>query len=319
MQKQTFAPKNILIKAIEKVKSSTLNANSNNQHDNKLKKATINRSMSLKDSNFKTPLSNSSNNNNNNNNNTNNSIHETPLVDNDLFISNDSQSTISNRTSLDELNEDYVTSIKSSEPSNVHASNKYEMNYSETRSYRMMNYKFSDTYKDIITNLLTEKLINYAQQYHSYLPEGHTFSNDDVESLDKYKLRQLEKRNQLKKQKILPNMNRRSSNSFNAGITGIKPAIKQARGVTAVEKQRPSVVTTEGHNVVNFVTRQQQKRPSTYSISSAGYENNPENLPHSNQENLLLFKKSPSKSSYKSLSTSVAHAWVMPNRPILNA
>lgn len=165
--------------------------------------------------------------------------------------------------------------------------------------------------------MLTEKLLDYQQQYQSYLPEGHNLSNDDLESLNNYKLHQIEKMNQRKQKSFSMASNvRRGSNSFSGGI---KPAIKLNRGATAYEKKNPKSPAdtnpqgnakykffpdqanpTSSTNVVNFAT---QKRPSTFSNMSSAID---ENFHLHIQDN--FFKKSLSKTnsnlSYKSLSNS---------------
>ena len=309
--KQSFAPKNILSKAIEQVK----NAKNVNTFNNK--KANINRSISLKDSsgplNLKSIIVNS------------NSVSNLNVIAetvNENETLNDSQSTLSNRSSLDDINEDYVTSNKYD-----NGGYKSEMNYNEVRTYRMMNNKFSETYKEIIKSLLTEKLLAYQMQYQSYLPEGQELTNDEVDSLSHYKQHHIEKRNQRRQKNLSLSINnnnnnnnnssnitnnvtsvRRGSNSFSGGI---KPAIKLNRVATAYEKKNPkspadpstkfkAFFDSNTNNVVNFAN---QKRPTLFSA--------PQSTVEEQQHQDSLFKKSLSKAnsnlSYKSLCNSASY------------
>ena len=242
VSKQTFAPnKNILSKAIENVK----NAKNVNSYNNSNRKASVNRSISLKEGgalNLKSIIANS------------NSVSNLNVIneianENETFLGNDSQSTLSNRSSLDDINEDYVTS-------NKYGGYKSEMNnYNEARTYRMMNNKFSETYKEIITSLLAEKLLAYQMQYQSYLPDGQPLDNDDVDSLNNFKQHLNERRNQRRQKNLsisinnnnISNNNNSNNNSSNANLRrgsnsfsgGIKPAIKLNRVATAYEKKIP--------------------------------------------------------------------------------
>jgi hypothetical protein len=308
LPKQSFAPKNILNKAIEQVK----NPKNFNSYNNK--KTTVNRSISLKDSvplNLKSIITNSNSVSNLN------VIAET-INENETFLGNDSQSTLSNRSSLDDMNEDYGNSNKYD-----NGGYKSEMNYSEARTYRMMNNKFSETYKEIIKGLLTEKLLAYQMQYQSYLPDGQVLVDDEVESLNNYKQHQIEKKNQRRQKNLSISINnnnsnnnvtnvRRGSNSFSAGI---KPAIKLNRVATAYEKKNPRspadqlnvstrfkefIDSNTNNNVVNF---SMQKRPSLFSAPQSTVEE------HTLQDS--LFKKSFSKAnsnfSFKSPSNTASY------------
>ena len=139
---------------------------------------------------------------------------DSSVNDNDVFSLNDSQSTTSNSTSLEDLNDDFMT--------NKSEFNKFDPNYLEQRASRMMNIKFSDTYKEVISSLLKEKLLAYSQQYKSYLKNNKdecSVTKDEVESLSKVNI---EKKTP-KLKKVVTGINRRSSNAF------MKPAIKSSR------------------------------------------------------------------------------------------
>ena len=153
MQKQTLAnkPKNLFIKAIEQVKISK------NAVNNKAK-SIINRSNSLRDShaNIKTLVD------------INNSISNLNVItesanENEIFLGNDSQSTLSNRTSIDDMNDDYTTSNKYDTGGGGAGGGggyKSDTNFNEAKAYRMMNIKFSDTYKDIVSEIIILHLFN---------------------------------------------------------------------------------------------------------------------------------------------------------------
>ena len=116
-----------------------------------IKRTSLSRSTSLKDTHFNIKALVGHNNTNSGSNL--NAIAENGN-ENEIFLGNDSQSTLSNHTSIDEINDEYSNKYDSSGGGGGgggigvgNSGYKSEMNYNEGKAYRMMNIKFSDTYK----------------------------------------------------------------------------------------------------------------------------------------------------------------------------